>query len=422
MPDNKRVLIICWSFPPNPGIGGRRWAKFTKYLQLQGYDIYVLRQEADLKNNSGQWLSGLDENRLNVSEIKQHVLVKWLNSGAGLAGKIKNRIARFVLNLRYGGTIYDAAIGIENRTVMQIRSLIETHEISRVVVSGAPFNLLYYTALALEQFPDCVSVADYRDPWIKAQNYGMNNLSPERLANECQKQNKVLETFKFISSTSQFLLNQIKETYTGNSQLKARFTLLEHAYDSDDFSDLQAKTELLKPSEESDIHLVYGGAIYLETELYLKQLSGMLETTNAKGKVKIKATLYSADYKTYEGRYPYLDFMKPVGRGFFNLLQKADVLLLIYADHNKDYKTTKYYEYMPLGKPYLYLGPSGDISESLEKEQLGYAVKESDSDIHEILLKLRSAYKFMPERTAGHSFKSRTETLISMLETGGSGK
>ena len=38
----KHVLLISYSYPPYPGIGGRRWAKFSKYLSRLGFVIHVI--------------------------------------------------------------------------------------------------------------------------------------------------------------------------------------------------------------------------------------------------------------------------------------------------------------------------------------------------------------------------------------------
>ena len=40
--NNKKLLVICFSFPPSVGIGGRRWAKFANYIAKSGIDIQVL--------------------------------------------------------------------------------------------------------------------------------------------------------------------------------------------------------------------------------------------------------------------------------------------------------------------------------------------------------------------------------------------
>ena len=49
MPD-KKILLICWDFPPNNGIGGRRWAKLIKYLAKSDVECHVMKCDAILFN------------------------------------------------------------------------------------------------------------------------------------------------------------------------------------------------------------------------------------------------------------------------------------------------------------------------------------------------------------------------------------
>ena len=49
------ILIICHSFPPNSGIGGRRWAKFAKELAHRGYTVHVIRNSTTARVRTSLW-------------------------------------------------------------------------------------------------------------------------------------------------------------------------------------------------------------------------------------------------------------------------------------------------------------------------------------------------------------------------------
>ena len=45
------LLVISHYFPPVPGVGGRRWAKFVKYLsRKENVNVYVVSAENTVKH------------------------------------------------------------------------------------------------------------------------------------------------------------------------------------------------------------------------------------------------------------------------------------------------------------------------------------------------------------------------------------
>ena len=62
---NNKILIVCYSFPPHPGIGGRRWAKFSKSLSLKGYDIFVVGAK-NIYDEASSWSKDVDEEKIKL--------------------------------------------------------------------------------------------------------------------------------------------------------------------------------------------------------------------------------------------------------------------------------------------------------------------------------------------------------------------
>ena len=52
---SKKVLIVSYVFPPKSGIGGRRWAKFSKYLNRMDIDLKVLTFQKKNDSNFSNW-------------------------------------------------------------------------------------------------------------------------------------------------------------------------------------------------------------------------------------------------------------------------------------------------------------------------------------------------------------------------------
>ena len=63
---NKKVLIVCYSFPPYPGIGGRRWAKFSKYIKLLGTEVFVISSKNPF-NEKSNWTTDIEG--INVTRL-----------------------------------------------------------------------------------------------------------------------------------------------------------------------------------------------------------------------------------------------------------------------------------------------------------------------------------------------------------------
>ena len=232
---NKKILLLCWDFPPNEGIGGRRWAKMAKWLCKLDYELHVIKSSSKNDSTKSAWISDVDSKKITIHNINYFFAVKWLNSlNNTFLGKIKYRLGKVILNYFSGGTIYDKAIGKEKEILTLANHLIKQYQISNLIVTGAPFNLVYYAAKIKEQNPNIFVIADYRDPWLLAINYGMKGLPLERKKVEEEKQNLVFENVDCVTAPNKFLLEQIKNTYSGSKGIKSKFLELEHAFDPDD--------------------------------------------------------------------------------------------------------------------------------------------------------------------------------------------
>jgi hypothetical protein len=65
----KKVLIVSYIFPPKSGIGGRRWAKFSKYLNRMDIDIKVLTFQKKNDSNFSNWSKDIVEYENKIERI-----------------------------------------------------------------------------------------------------------------------------------------------------------------------------------------------------------------------------------------------------------------------------------------------------------------------------------------------------------------
>lgn len=372
---------MCWEFPPKRSIGGRRWAKLAKSFVKLNYKVSVISNMPSSRHEPFHWISTEIYSKIKTYNCDENFLVKWLNDYSSPLRKIKVRVAKFFLEVCFKGTIYDRTIGVENAFCTLAKKVIEKDNINIVFVTGAPFNLLYYTAMLREQFKSIKIICDYRDPWIKAQNYGMKELTEKRRSYELQKQNYVFEKVDIVTAPNGFLLQEIKETYTGKERKVAKFIELQHAFDPDDVI-------TNRKVENKKIKIVYAGALYLGSDIYLKLINDSIDHIKQNAPDFLpEITIYTNDMDKKDVFTRNSDTIKIsnlIGEKIFEEVSKADYIIILLAEHNKNYLTSKFFEFLPYKKPYIYIGPMGFVSQKIEKEKFGFCLMDK-TDLLKIL-------------------------------------
>jgi len=406
----KNVLIVCWEFPPSTAIGGRRWSKIAKSLLKLNLNVSIISSITTQKNEGKAWIEQEYLSKLKLYHLKKHFLVDWLNDYASSWKSLKIRAAKLIISRLYKGTIFDKAIGIESEFLSLAEEVIKSNSIDVVFVTGAPFNLVYYSAKLKKKFPTLKIIADYRDPWINAQNYGMKDLSDRKRQEELCKQNYVFETVDCVTVPNAFLLKEIEETYTGSGKIRAQFVELPHAFDPDD-----VLTDSLT-KKENKIRIVYAGAMYIGSDDYLKFLNNSINYLKSKSSnQKVEFLFYTNDIgkeKLFKDNSDCVKFFKSINERIFHEIVSADAIMMLLSDHNKNYVTSKFYEFIPYRKPYLYVGPEGYVSQKIRGEQLGYALNKVE-DLYEIFI-LQQKHKLIPSvNIEKYTFDVVTAELMS---------
>ncbi|MFM7309334.1 MAG: hypothetical protein ACKOZY_01895 [Flavobacteriales bacterium] len=234
MKQSKRFLLINFDFPPNQGIGGRRWAKLAKALAHTGHEIHVVKADAIEGNITSTWDSDVRHHRIHVMSVARTYPKSISHSNSSLLGKIRFRISRMRLLAREKGTIYDQSIGWDKVMLDACRRIIREQDIQYIVATGAPWNLLVYAAQLKAEFPHCLLLADYRDPWLMAKNYGMSSLTEERMRAEIAKQCFVFEHADFVTTPYAYLTESLRQWSLEHATHQPHFDTLTHFYDPDD--------------------------------------------------------------------------------------------------------------------------------------------------------------------------------------------
>lgn len=407
-----KLLLACFDFPPNEGIGGRRWAKFAKTLANKGVQVHVIK--ADPAKSGSGWLQDVEHPNIKIHSLPRTYPKSISHPSGSIWGKIKYRFALKKLTRECKGTIYDIAHGLEDSFRQKALELIDTHEIKHVVATGAPFNLIYFSA-RLKEFRDFKLLVDYRDPWITAQNYGMANLEPSRMAEEKRKQDYVFEHADIISCPNEFLLKEIRESSDRLEKAQAVFQSLPHFFDTDDL-----KAYLKPKSASSEIRIVYGGALYLGLQDFIEPFSFWLSTLKEKEHAlydKLAIDLYTPHSDHVGALAEHANVHAPIGKEFMAELAQSSAAIILLANHNKDFLTTKFFELIPFGKPLIFVGAKGFAAKFIAENGLGRVVDSYES-LTQVMRELES--NSFPLNTnydiSSHELSRVGDHLISLLQ------
>lgn len=366
----KNILIISYVFPPYPGIGGRRWAKFAKYLHRAGHNVYVIAAQNPFDKistfiNDIQELP--EENLFYLSAQYPTILLK---QPATLWEKIQYHFWINTLPFFTKGNFYDRTIFWKNQLHQQIEKLIQEKHINTIIVSGPPFNYVYQTILLKKKFPDVKFVVDYRDEWTFNDVHGWGLLSEKRKQEEFRKEQHVCENADLIISCHEVILEYVNKKYSCKC-----FTLIPHGYDKDDFN----TTIHVKKISSETITISYFGTIYASTEKFFTELSAFLNKLKKENPDiynKLFFNFYTIDYfhyyehiRTVQNKIRLIENLLP--SDLFARIQESNYVLLLPPFRAKDYFTSKFPEIFYLKKPIILYSDNGKVSEFITKHKIG---------------------------------------------------
>jgi len=176
----KNVLIISYTFPPSNGIGGRRWAKFAKYLTKNNINTTILT----IKNSDGKetspWDNDIKDFDIRYIDSNYPSIIETIPQT--FVNKVRYHLTLRSLWLIKNGSVYDRALFLKKRILFNATKIINEKKIDTIVITGAPFRLLYYGTLIKAKHPNIKLISDFRDPWAWSQlGYGYSQLNANRL-------------------------------------------------------------------------------------------------------------------------------------------------------------------------------------------------------------------------------------------------
>lgn len=382
MLEGKKILIINYDFPPNSGIGGRRWAKFAKQLAEEGFQVYVIKANPVKNQDHSYWSEDVKHPRIHVFSLPRAYPELFSHPQRDLISRLKYRWYKFRMSTKEKGTIYDISNGWGKTLIESATRLIQEENIHNICATGAPWRMLYDTATLKEIFPQMQLIIDYRDPWLNAKNYGIPGLEESRRKEEERKQTFIFEHADVVVTPYGYLTQELKEYSEARNIKLPKFDVLTHCYDPADIS-------LSEKKHQNFIQLVYGGDLYTgiqdELNLLRRSIENWLEkSSREEHRLRVRVFTNRSDDKTLDG-LEWVTIHPGIGKKIFQEIAASDASLIILPKNKKDDRTTKFFESLACRKPFLVVSEEGEVTQFVRENRLGYILQRDGSNFGEII-------------------------------------
>lgn len=427
--EKKKVLIICYYWPPAGGPGVQRWLKFVKYLPDFNIEpIVYVPDGANYPLIDTQLEQEVDPSiTILRHKIKEpYGLAKKLagqraqTMSSGMIPQVRNQSKwdKLLLWIRGNMFIPDARIGWVKPSVAYLKDYLKQHpDIDTIITTGPPHSV-HLIGLALKKKLNVKWFADFRDPWTTIGYHKELKLSDQAKEKHIALEREVLNTADQLIVTSKttrkefetktdkpiaIITNGYDVVHLGKIPLDEKFTLAHIGSFLSNrnprvlwkaISELRRENQAFK--EAFELKLI--GKIS-EDILHTLEEFKLLECTDNRGYVENQEALRQ--------------------------MRASQVLLLVEidSDDTRAIIPGKLFEYMAAERPILAIGPEeSDFFEIIQQTNVGRNALYSEKDkIREILMQYFEQYqnKQLQVHAMGLQYFGRkrlTERLVSVLE------
>lgn len=381
---NKKLLIICYYWPPNAGIATHRWLHMSNYLAELNYEVNVMVPDQANYNNVDKELIKLVSPKVKVIKTKFREIRNLLARRKAYKDssklddiffKDKNSLSlkeRIMLWVRGNVFIPDARISWYFQSRKSVNQLIRDNNIDVLITSGTPHSVHLFGLYAKKKI-NVKWIADFRDPWtgIEYHNHMMLNKRSEKKHKNLEKQ--VLSTADVVTTVSEQWANDFTQIGA-----KKTFVVL-NGFEEKTFRGINF-------NPDDDFVICHTGTMRADRNPII--LWDLLERFNSENKL-IKVHLYGnvapeivADVERRNLQDQVKIFKSVPHRKILEIMQRATILLVLV---NQDKGNSlgripaKIFEYIRSQRPLLLIGnPKGDAAKIVNDEKLGIVVNSED--------------------------------------------
>lgn len=415
---SKSFLLICYSFPPYPGTGGRRWAKLAKYLARDGHQLHVVN--AQTESESSIWSKDIAHPNIEVHSVANSRPL--FSEGSGLSSRLGNKLLYYRSKLKTDGNYADQSLWWNDHALDCARQILRKHTINYLVISCPPYLPLLEFSRLKHEHPGLTLVLDYRDMWIIGQKGKgfFDHLNDHRFEQERQKEIQAIATADCILTVANDMSESIRKA-TGHQQVHT----LTNGYDEEDFSEPAATTATY--TRPGKINLLFAGSLVVDSNTYA------IPFFDAIVRLRIEfPKLYERMHLCILGRtnpviskmiadnnLDCVEILPAVSsRQIGAIYRQFDYLLLFLIPYYTYAFISKFFDYLPAHKPIVSVSDPGSFSEYLHAHRLGLNIEPASvySSLKKLLegsARVEFDQHFDPST---FSYKHLSESLITLLQ------
>lgn len=349
--------IVSYTFPPSKEIGGRRWAKFSQHIIKSGHEVTVVCAD---NSGSEEWFNR-EFTGISVKSLPKRY-PDWLSGITNtFIEKLLYLLFTRVLTHLTKQNFFDRGFAWKKSMLNALEDIHLKKKIDVLVVTGAPFSLLYYGALFKKAHSEIFYISDFRDPWTWGSYYGIPKLNKRKKKYQQDSESFCISESNLICSPTEFMNVFLKNKY---KLYNDKFYLLPHAYEPDKLHNV-VRNDFRKG-------YIYGGSLYPGIEGHFKTLSKILKSYP---KMEFKWTIYTGTH------YPLIeelfDPQKVKAYPFipeeqlFNCIASSAAYLAFFPTTDKDLVSTKFFEIIYTETPIIYIGDEGEVGKFIRENRLG---------------------------------------------------
>ena len=368
-----RILIICPSFPPNPGIGGRRWAKFAKILFQQGYDVWVFSFKLPNRKEISHWTKDVEELQKNsrIIEVDRNYPAILDEYPKSISGKLKYKFWDNYLKFKYKGNIYDRSLRWGKFLIPKLRKKIDTNTV--IIGTGAPFRYLKDLIALKDDFPVKL-ISDFRDPWANNTIAYNKGLSKKRLEFEKYLEKNVAGNFDKIFCVDKFHIKYFKKELNISAD---KLFLIPNGYDPNE----RILTPISQKTNSSKVKLVFAGTLYHDAQEIFEEFGSFLdELVNMDLEVYKQLEFhffgqFLVDFTELQEKHACVKFfgVKPLDIIHQEIANSDAVMIFLTNQLNYTFNT-KVLEAFNQKKKILVFSNSGYLEKFVEENEVGYSL------------------------------------------------